>query len=346
MSSITIHRSARRGALAAVVAGSLAALLAACSGGAAPSPSESTGDTGNAGSAVADPHAPELADIKIAGIKGPNTVPVAVAINLFAADYGLNIEFVPADNAGVAVTQVVSGDAATASSSYFGIINAIVEGLPLKVIAESYASTPGTAMLMALPSSGITSIKDLAGKTVNTISLTSSHTIKLRDSMLAAGLDPDSVNWVELPYSEVPAALEQGTIDASSAVGPVLAAVRANGGVVVFDYADEPYTGMAEAGFVASNDFITKYPNTVAALQCVLFAGQRAVLDDRDLYNEYFQSFLGAPAETAAADVILDFQTTNNIASLNRNVEVYQGSGLFTEDFDFADHTLPAPTNC
>ena len=342
---MTVPAQRRRvhGMLAATASLGVAALLAGCGGGNA-TPSNAPSEPGEA--VAADPYAPEITDLKVTGIAGPGTIPVAVAADLTASDYGITIEFVPADNSGVAVTSVVSGDVATANTSYFGVIDAINQGLPLVVIAEGWASTPETGFLMARPGSGIESLADLEGKNVNVISLTSSHAIKLRAAMIAEGLDPDAVNWVELPYAEVAAAFEQGTIDASSAVGPTLAAVRGLGATPVFDYAEGEYNGMAESGFVSSVDFVTQYPNATAALQCALFKAQGMLHEDRALFESTFMSFLGAPEAAAKADIMLDFQTENRLDALQKNVEVYSASGLLSQEIDFAEHTLPTPTNC
>src|SRR5690606_37781794 len=140
-----------------------------------------------------------------------------------------------------------------------------------------------------------------------------------RSTMLEQVLDPDAVNWVELPYGEVAAALEQGTIDASSAVGPTLAMVRALGSVTVFDYGDGEYRGMAESGWVASSDFVENNPETVRAIQCSLLEAQRDIVDDRSIYESYLQSFLGAPAEAAAEDVMVEFQSENRFDEIQRN---------------------------
>ncbi|HWK19241.1 MAG TPA: ABC transporter substrate-binding protein [Microbacteriaceae bacterium] len=344
MITSALRRGRTRGILAATAAIGVAALLTACAGGTAPA---ATTEPTTDGSAAVDPHAPELTSIKVTGIVGPGgTIPLILAADKFGPEYGLEIEFVPADNSGVATTQVIAGDVAAANSSYFGVIDAIAQGLPLVVIAEGWASTPETGYLMARAGSDIETLADLEGKTVNVISLTSSHSIKLRDSMIAEGLDPEAVNWVELPYSEVAAAFDQGTIDASSAVGPTLAAVLGAGATIVFDYGAGAYEGMAESGWVSSTDFVSKNPNTVAAFQCAIFAAQGALHEDRALYEEYFQKALGAPEAAAKADVMLNFQTTNRIDALNRNIEVYQASGLLGQAIDFADHTLAAPANC
>lgn len=326
-------RRARREIHAALALGAALA-LASCSSGEAPvSPADTDGS-------------PEVTSVRLSGIQGPGTVPLRLAADPIATEYGLEIEPVFVDNSGVAVTSVISGDTASANTSYFGVIDAINQGLPLVVIAEGWASTPDTGSLETLPDSGIESLADLEGRTVNVLSLTSSHAIKLRHAMLEEGLDPDAVDWVELPYGEVAAALEQGTIDASSAVGPSLAAVRAMGSTPVFDYGSGEYEGMAESGWVATTDFVEKNPNTVRAIQCTILEAQGALAEDRELFEETFISLLDVPPEVAENEVMLDFQSTNRLDDIQRNADIYYESGLLTEEFDFAPHVLEAPSNC
>ena len=87
---------------------------------------------------------------------------------------------------------------------------------------------------------------------------------------------------------------------------------------------------------------------TVAFVSEAIVEGRHrsALHEDRALYEEYFQSFLQAPEVAAKADIMVDFQTTNRIDALNRDVEVYAANGLLTQAIDFAEHTVPAPHNC
>ena len=339
MSLPTRRTTALRRGLAAIGAVGAFALLAACSSG----PTETTAPEETV---AVDPFAPEVTDVKLAGIKAPGLIPLHIAATETSAEYGLTIEPVWIDNSGIAITSVISGEVAAANASYFGAIDAINQGLEIVLIAEGWASTPGTGPLEALPSSGIETLADLEGKTVNVISLNSSHAIKLRDVMLSEGLDPEAVNWVELPYGEVAAALEQGTIDASSAVGPTLGAVKGMGSVTVFDYGAEPFTGMAESGWWASKAFVDANPNTVAAIQCSIFGAQGALVADRALYDTAFQELLGAPEAVAKADIMLDFQTSNRLDQIQRNADLYLAADRITEEFDFSLHVLDAPDNC
>src|SRR5690606_31250826 len=235
---------------------------------------------------------------------------------------------------------------AAANTSSFGVIDAITQRLDLIVSAEGWASTPETASLEALPSAAMDGLEDRAGKTANVLSLTSGHASKLPGAMPDPNLDPDEVNWVELPYGEVAAALEQGTIDASSAVGPTLAAVRGLGSSTVFDYGAGDYEGMAESGWVASRSFVQQNPNTIAAIQCEIFAAQGALADDRAFFEEQFSAFLGAPPAVAANEVMLEYQTENRLEEIQRNADIYFASGRLAEEFDFTPYVLDAPESC
>ncbi len=337
-------RRAMRGILAGAVSAGIVVALAACS-------SSGAGDSGSGTPApeatptpvaFGDPYGTlETPTVKVSGIAGPGLIPVQVAIDQTAAKYGLTIEFVPATDSGAVTTSVINGDIQFGNASYFGFIGAVNQGLPLEVVAEGWESTEKVAYLMARAGSGITDARRPHRQDRQRHLTASSHAIKLHDQMLQQGLDPDKVNWVSLPYSQVADAFAQGTLDASSAVGPTLAAVKAAGATIVYDYGGQPYTGMAESGFISSDAFTSKNPNTTVAFQCAIFAAQDLINNDHDLYVTTFQTFLKAPEAAAKGDVPNTFLTTNRIDQLNRNIEVYKASGLYEGgDFDFADHTI------
>ncbi|MGO2111859.1 MAG: ABC transporter substrate-binding protein [Pseudoclavibacter sp.] len=335
-----MRSSSRRAHFSLIAIGASALIaLTGCSGGG----SGSTADL-----EAGDPHAPELTEVSVAGILGPGPAAAwAAQESGIAAEYGLTIDPMWVDSSAVSTTAVVSGEAAASIASYFGVIDAINQGLALSVVAEAYASSPDAAMLIALPDSGIESVEDLPGKTVNVLSLNSSHAVKIKDQLQELGLDPESVNFVELPYGEVPAALEQGTVDASSAVGTALqTSVEELGAEVVFDYGAEPYEGMAESGFIMSNDFISSNPNTTAALQCALTRATQALIDDRELYEQFLSEELGMGAEAIAVDVPVAYEPTLRLDQLQRNADLYYETGYLDSEMDLTQYALPIPDNC
>ena len=101
MSRPTRRTTARRRGLAAIGAVGAFALLAACSSG----PTETTAPEETV---AVDPFAPEVTDVKLAGIKAPGLIPLHIAATETSAEYGLTIEPVWIDNSGIAITPVIS----------------------------------------------------------------------------------------------------------------------------------------------------------------------------------------------------------------------------------------------
>ncbi|WP_291045085.1 ABC transporter substrate-binding protein [Herbiconiux sp.] len=326
-----------------------ALVLAGCSGASGdPATTGSGSGDGASKGAAADPRAPEQTDVAVGGIRAPGLAPLSLAQSAgIAADYGL--EWTPSwvDNSGIAVTSVLSGDLVAANSSYFGVIDAALQGLDIVVVTEGWASAPGTGSLETMPDSGIESVEDLIGKTVAVVSLNSSHAIKLKDQLLKADLDPDDVNWVELPYGEVATALEQGTVDASSAVGAALAAAKNDlGTVTVFDYGSGEYEGMAESGYIMKRSFVEANPNTTAAIQCTLAESAQLALDDEETYLGELTAVFGMTPEAAKADVPPAFISGSRADALQKNADIYLNVGSIEGEFDMSSITIPMPENC
>lgn len=295
----------------------------------------------------ADPQAPEVKEVSALTFRAPIAAGVIQAAKGGAGDeFGLKITPQWIESSATAVSQIVAGDVQAAQSSYFGVIDAARQGIDVVIVSESYASNPGAASLEALPSSGITELKDLIGKKVAVVSLNSSHAVKIKDSLLDQGLDPTQVEFVELPYGQVPAALQQGTVDASSAQGASLAQVKDTlDSVTVFDYGDGKYKGMAESGWIMKQTFVEQNPNTVAAFQCALLKGTEQVKDEA-VYAEILKTDLGFDDQAVTSDVAPDFGAEIRSEPLQLNADILKKIGAIDEDFDVASITLPTPDNC
>lgn len=332
----------RATALGAMAVSALLA-VAGCTG-----ESSTTGSTTTTGSEDRDPYAPETTDITGASFRaGGSAALIEAELGGYASEYGITITPEWIESSAIALSSLISGDVQVAYSSYAGVIDAVQQGIPLVLVAEAIASTPGAAMLEALPDSGITSIEDLPGKTVAVVSLNSSHAVKIKDSLIDAGIDPATVNFVELPYGEVPAALEQGTVDASSATGASLRQAKDElSTVTVFDYGGGKYEGMAEAGWIMTQDFVSQNPNTVAAFQCSMQKGADKVMTDDATYRDILVDPIGLSQEAAALDVRNTFQSEIRPDPLQLNADILENIEVLTSPFDMQSIVEPWPDNC
>jgi len=86
-------------------------------------------------------------------------------------------------------------------------------------------------VLIARNGSGINSMKDLAGKKVATPFVSTSH-YQLMVGMKLDGVDPKTVNVMNMRPPEIAAAWERGDIDATFIWDPVLSKIKKNGKVI------------------------------------------------------------------------------------------------------------------
>lgn len=334
-----LHSRSRLG-LVALAAAALA-LSGCATGGSTTPPSESTG-TG------ADDLAPEVPNIRAAPLRLAGGATLFAAEQLgFAAEYGLTIENVFVESSAASVTQLVSGDAQVAFTAYPGVVDSNLNGIPLMIVMEGLASGPGFVTFEALPGSGIESIEDFVGKRVGVTSLNSALDGRVKLALAEKGLDYESVEFVAIPYDQVPANLETGTIDVGATTGAYQRDVRERlGAVTVFDVGAGNLEGFAESGFVMTKDFVDKNPNTVRAFQCAMSKAAEELNKEGDVWIEVSAEALGVQVADLAGLPKFNFQTGTRVDRLGEISDLMEIVGLIDEPFDMAAITVPMPTNC
>ncbi|MCM4079770.1 ABC transporter substrate-binding protein [Paractinoplanes hotanensis] len=141
------------------------------------------------------------------------------------------------------VPGVVSGQFQFGFSNFTSLLIAQTKNVPIKTVANGVASTGeqgkdfGAVMVKA--DSPIRTAADLVGKKVSVNTLKNIGDTTVRESVRKAGGDPKNINFVEVPFANAPAALEEGQVDAVWVVEPSLTQVKAAGGrMVASNYVD------------------------------------------------------------------------------------------------------------
>jgi NitT/TauT family transport system substrate-binding protein len=295
---MTVHRPSKSGIrprrpdwwtwLALVAAVALA--VAACGGAATPSPSASAVAAATAGTSpdgsdapIASPAGPpEMATIQLGLLPLADVAPVYIGIKEgYFEDEGLTIEIVPVQGGAAAIPALVNGDLDITFGNYVSFFLASNAGIDLRIIADQNHATPGFSSIMTLPDSGIAAPADLVGKKLSVNTLSNVAEITSRAQIKDAGADPGAVEYTEIPFPEMIAALEQGSVDAIFAVEPfaTLAKQQLQAVEVV-----NPYGGRLEgfpvAGFQATTEFAEANPNTIAAFQRAMVKASALAADD------------------------------------------------------------------
>jgi NitT/TauT family transport system substrate-binding protein len=182
-----------------------------------------------------------------------------------------NIELtLEAGQGGAAIVPgVVSGQFQFGFSNVTSLLIAQSRGLPLKVVSNGVASTGKDKADfggVVVKDASIRTAADLAGKRVAVNTLKNIGDSTIRASVRKAGGDPSSIRFVELPFPDMPAALQAGRVDAVWVVEPFLSASLSQGGRLV-----------------ASN-YVDTAPNLTVA---VYFTSQKLIKDDPDLVKRF-----------------------------------------------------------
>src|SRR5690606_602161 len=114
-----------------------------------------------------------------------------------------------------AVPGVVSGSFDVAFGNTISTMVAVDQGLELKYLTNGLATTggdPDVGAVLAAADSGISAPADLAGKTVAVNNLNNIGDTTIRYVVEQDGGDPSTIEFVEIAFPDMPAALERGQV--------------------------------------------------------------------------------------------------------------------------------------
>ncbi len=234
---------------------------------------------------------------------------------------GIDAEITTFANGAQVSTGVASGALDIGISSVITLANATIRGLPFVYIAGGgmYSAAAPTIVLCVAKDSPVTSARDLEGKAVSVSGIKDITHLAVVTWLQANGADPAKVNIIEMPFSQVSAALNRGTIAAGVISEPSLAASLADVRVLA-----KPFELIGKrlmiGGWFATADWAKKNPAAVHAFATVIYQTAR---------------WANANHDKSAA--ILQKYTKIDDATVHRMVRVTYAESL---DADMIDPTL------
>jgi len=179
--------------------------------------------------------AAKVTKVKVGVLPISNVAPLYVGMKQgFFKEEGLEIEPVPAQSGNEIVTAMVSGDLQFGFLGFVPMMAAVSKDLPLKVVASSDTGAETAdkewTVIVVGKNSPIKDVKDLAGKTIAVNALKGVGEVDVKAALDKRGVDPNSIKLLEVPFPEMPAALERKRVDAIWAPEPFLSSVLGEGG--------------------------------------------------------------------------------------------------------------------
>jgi len=302
--------------------------VAACSSGSSSSSSSSSAPASSSAAAGCSSSAAASGSVTNVTL---GYVPYSDDASLFYAQdsgifrkHGLNVTF-------VAQASPVAVEASMASGTeQFGfittpvLINLASKGVGVKCVSpvdgnEPTDPTHDTTVLVAAKGSGIKSIKDLAGKNVGEVQLTSLNSLSVMVLAKRAGIDPHSFHQIAIPFAQMPAALAQGRVQAAVIVAPFTQTALGEGATVL----THPNQVLFPNGTLTCLDAMASY---ISANPTVV-SNFRAAMNEAITYSathqaEVKQSLVKglnlSPAIAAKQVLATNFSTSFNQASITQ----------------------------
>jgi NitT/TauT family transport system substrate-binding protein len=263
----------------------------------------------------------------------------------FFEDHGINVKVETGQGGAALLPAVMAGQIDFATSNPVSLLQARQEDLDVRVIAHwtSALSSGDTDIngVVAAAGSGTDSAADLAGKTVAVNTLNGMGGLTIREAVRQDGGDPDAVDFVEMPFPDMPAALEGGNVDAVWVPEPFLGSLQAGGNTVVSYSSKESVQGHPTQLFFTSGQLAESDPGLVEDFT----AAVEETLEFADGNPDAVKAQIGQvlpqlPPEVAEKVQLEEFGTDLRRDQLERIGELMVEDGLLDDEPDL-DGLLP-----
>lgn len=299
---------------------------------------------------VVSVQAADLAPLKVGYIPVGDCLQFYVAEDqgYFAAE-GLAVTGAPMKGGAVIAPAVEGGELVIGWSNTVSIILAHAKGFDFTFLApgaEGVAGSNDVHALLVPADSKIVSVKDLAGKTVAINTLGNINEAAMRALAEKAGIAPDSIRLVEVPFPDMAAALAKGSVQAALVLEPFVTDAVSRGAAKILDPSPHAAFGSPYliGGWFAKKAWIEAHPAEAAAFARAVTKASAFIAAKPDKAREILSARTKLAPELAARIVLPRFPEKLEPTALQGVIDVAARFGLLRAPFPAGD-ILAAPGN-
>lgn len=278
--------------------------------------------------------------IRVVDLPIANFTPLLVARDkgYFAAE-NLSVTWTPVAQGGVAIQAVYGGSAEIGASAVFETMVARGNGFDLMFLAAGVHiqnHPPDNSALLVRSDGSVSAAADLIGKKVSVGLINSINYVHMLAWLQKHGVDPQKVQFLEIPFPQMADALFQKRLDAVWNVEPFVTFMTQNGKAKVLAYPYlETVPGMDVANYFAKESWIKANPGAAQAFKRAI---DRATTDIAAMSKEdrdnWVAKFTGMKLDVVKHVTLPVFSTQYNVPSLQANLELAVKYKMITKPFD------------
>jgi NitT/TauT family transport system substrate-binding protein len=258
----------------------------------------------------------------------------------FFAKQNIDVELSTQGGGAAIIPGVLSGQLQFGFSNVPSLLIAQNKGLKFIGIAPGVSSTgvrgKDFCATLVPGDSPIKNAKDLVGKTVAVNNLNNIGQVAIRAGVKAAGGDPNSVKYLEVPFPDMPAALAEHRIEAGWMVEPFVTIAQSRGDKVV----DWPFVAIAPKAMIAVYFASVQYANANADMVKRFKAAITESLAYADAHSDEVRQIIPTytriSADIAGKIILPIWPPQMNIASTQAMADDMLASGLINKKADVA----------
>jgi len=317
---------------AAVLGGTAAggSLLAAC---APPAAAPSAAPT--VAVATASPTSKPIRTLKVGYLPLTDFLGMYAAIEQgYMADEGLKLELTAMAGGATIIPAIVGGSLDFGISNYVSVIVANGQGIKIKAFSDSaYGSkaSPPFAIIVK-KGSAIKTAKDLNGKKVAVNTRNGIVHVGVMEWIERNGGDPATVQYVELPFPQMPPAITNGSVDAAAPTEPFVTVSTSQDASVLSYYLTDLRDPCAISGFISTDDWITRNRDSAAAFHRANTKGMDWVAKNDKTAREYAAKYANLDPAIAAKINLATLRSTPLVDAVQFWVDMAKKWGLLDKN--------------
>jgi NitT/TauT family transport system substrate-binding protein len=251
---------------------------------------------------------PEETDVTVAAIPAVDLAGLYIAQDegLFG-EQGLHVTIEKIASSQAIIAGQLKGQVDVTAGSYVAYISAQAAGARFRILAEASVLGPGARALVTTAGSPITKVAQLAGKKIGLNATNSIGTLLVSSLLAENGISPKKVEFVTdaKGFPAMPGQLQDGNWAAAFLAEPYITVAQEDYGDQVLADLDQGNTSNFPIdGYVATQAWAHKYPNTAAAFVRAIEEGQRIANSNGPAVQTAMARYDGLPRDVTAAMVL------------------------------------------